>query len=133
MSSKKTAYILFIAGISVTFSFITALQFISPKKNIWLFIAVLAAMHAGIVCFILSKRQYKKLSADVKKFFRREYYFLLWYLPVLAAKLFLPLFTPLTFDPGSPEYFVKAGAVIAMTAVFAAESVFNAMDLLNAN
>jgi len=132
---KNIPYLLFIAGIVFTFTFITLLQFVSPKENIFLFVGTLVLMHVGIVCFIFSKKAFKKLydgslPADIKKCFSREYYFLLWYLPVLAAKLFLPLlFDSITFNSGTPEYSIKLGAVITMSAIFVAESVFTAIKM----
>jgi len=133
---KNIPYLLFIAGIVLTFTFITLLQFVSPKDDIFLFIGTLVLMHGGIVCFIFSKKQFKKtlgeLTPEIKKCFKREYYFLLWYLPVLFVKLLLPLFTDLTFGAGTAEYYVKLGAVLTMSAIFAAESVFTAVALKEA-
>jgi len=126
---KNTAFLLFVLGIAVTFTFITLLQFVDAKEKLWLFICVLVLMHAGIVCFIFSKKAFKKTGETVKTYFSQEYFFLLWYLPVLFAKIFLPLFTSLTFDAGTPEYYVKLGSVLTMSLIFAVLSVFNAIAL----
>jgi hypothetical protein len=128
MKNKKK-FALFILAQVVTFGFITLLQFQSPKENLVAFILVLLAMHGGIAVFIVSKRLFKKAGIELKKFYGREYYFLLWYLPALFAKLFLPLMTKLTFAGDSLEYMFKLGFVVAITLVFAAESVFNDVRL----
>ena len=135
---KHLSFLLFIAGIVVTFTFITLLQFFSVKDEFWVFLSVLVLMHGGIVCFIMSKKMFKKkyaedadMLAKIKKCFNREYYYLLWYIPVLAAKIFLPLLFPsaISFAAGSAEYYIKLGAVLTMSAIFAAESAKNAAEL----
>lgn len=62
----------------------------------WLAV-VLVAMHVGIALFIVSKRIFKNLGLDVKRFYNTQYVLLLPYLLVMfytfAAKAgLLPLF-----------------------------------------
>jgi len=124
---KRAAFIVFVWGIIVTFSSITALQFVSIKNYPVIWVLILVSMHVGIVLFIVSKKQFNKYDLPVRNFYRREYYFLLWYLPVLAAKIFLPIFTDLTFEWDTTENYLKVGFVVGITAVFVIESIFNAL------
>ena len=124
------AFWLFVAGIALTFTFITVLQFFSITEQFFWWVGTLVLMHVGIVCFIISKKQFKKQELDVKRYFKREYYFLAWYLPVLACKILLPLiFESISFDSGTAENYIKVGAVLTMSAIFIAESTFNALEM----
>lgn len=74
---------LFLAAASVTFGCLTVMQFLEKP---WFFVA-LAAMHAGIALFVVSKRALRKQGFDLGRRFKSEYAMLLPFLLIMAYSL----------------------------------------------
>lgn len=85
MSEKNPArgLALFLTAAVVTFGCLTVMQFLEKP---WFFVA-LAAMHAGIALFVLSKRMLREQGFDLARHFRGEYAMLLPFLPIMAYSL----------------------------------------------
>ncbi|MEG1528697.1 MAG: hypothetical protein RR248_00560 [Clostridia bacterium] len=116
---KLVPYLLFILAQVFAFGFIVALQFVSPKEMLWLFILVLLLMHVGIALFIVSKKLFKKVGVNLSRRYLIEYVLLLAYIPFLLIKII-----------GLPFHFeiprnIKMPIIYAITAIVVVVSVYN--------
>ena len=85
MSEKNPTHglALFLAAAIVTFGCLTVMQFLEKP---WFFVA-LAAMHAGIALFVISKRTLRTHGFDLVRYFKSEYAMLLPFLLIMAYSL----------------------------------------------